>query len=270
MAEGVVSFDLEKQKSFNQGQIHVALSRISSMNKMYLIESYKKAALKLNESAKIEYERLRSESLFKSQSHLAVTETSVTITLLSICSLKLHVWDITVDDRLLYNDILYLTETQYEAGSDTSIIESALLKNYIMQFNSSDNKFKGIAYGLSYGVEILAKEDFNRISIFNILKQHFSNNPFSIALIYRYPDTQTPAFIDCLNYVVGSGIDVLLGDLNIDVLDEVAYRKMRDTLSSYNVKVLEPTHLDGALLNHVYFHKTFEHDKLVMSVAKLY
>ena len=51
-AEGVVSFDLEKQKSFNQGQINVALSKISSMNKMYLIRSYNKAALKVNESAK--------------------------------------------------------------------------------------------------------------------------------------------------------------------------------------------------------------------------
>ena len=59
----------------------------------------------------------------------------------------------------------------------------------------------------------------------------------------------------------------LLGDFNIDALDEVAYRRLKDTLSSYNLKVLEPTHLDGALLDHVYLHKTFEHDKLVMSVV---
>ena len=101
MAEGVVSFDLEKQKSFNQGQIYVALSRISSMNKMYLIGSYNKAALKVNESAKKGYERLRSEDLFKSQSYLAVTETSITITLLNTRPLKLHVLAIAMDDRLL-------------------------------------------------------------------------------------------------------------------------------------------------------------------------
>ena len=52
LAEGVVSFDLEKQKSFNQVQINVALSKISSMNKMYLIGSYNKSALKVNKSAK--------------------------------------------------------------------------------------------------------------------------------------------------------------------------------------------------------------------------
>ena len=106
MAEGVVSFDLEKQKSFNQGQIYVALTKLSSMNKMYLIESYNRAALKVNESTKKEYERFRSEGLFKSQSHLAVI-------------LKLHVLDIAMDDPLLHNDILCLTETQCEAGSDT-------------------------------------------------------------------------------------------------------------------------------------------------------
>ena len=170
-----------------------------------------------------------------------------------------------MDDRLLDNDILCLTETQCDAGRETSIIESALQKKYTMHFNNSDNKFKSIAYCLSNDVEILAKEDFNGISIFNIRKQHFSNNPFSIALTYRCLNTQTSDFIDCSNYVVSSGIDVLLGDFNIDALDEVAYRRLKDTLSSYNLKVLEPTHLDGALLNHVYLHKTFEDDKFVVN-----
>ena len=52
LVDSVVSVDLEKKKSFNQGQIYVALSRISSVNKVYLIESYNKAALKVNKSVK--------------------------------------------------------------------------------------------------------------------------------------------------------------------------------------------------------------------------
>ena len=83
----------------------------------------------------------------------------------------------------LDNDILCLTETQCEAGSDTSIIESDLQKKYTMHFNNSDNKSKSIAYCLSNDVEILAKGGFNGISIFNIRKQHFSHKPFSTALI---------------------------------------------------------------------------------------
>ena len=62
-------------------------------------------------------------------------------------------------------------------------------------------------------------------------------------------------------------IYALLGDFNIDSLDKVAYRRLKDTLSSYNLKVLEPTHFDGALLDHVYLHKTFEHVKIVMSIV---
>ena len=37
---------------------------------------------------------------------------------------------------------------------------------------------------------------------------------------------------------MSSGIDVLLGDFNIYALDEVAYRRLKDTLSGYNLKVL--------------------------------
>ena len=69
---------------------------------------------------------------------------------------------------MLDNDILCLTETQCEAGSDTSIIESALQKKYTMRFNNIDSKFKRVAYGLLNDVETLAKEDFN--GIFNIRK----------------------------------------------------------------------------------------------------
>ena len=128
-----------------------------------------------------------------------------------------------MNDRLLDNDILCLVETQCETDSDISIIESVLRKKFTMLFDNSDNKFKSIAYGLSNDVKILVKENFNGVSISNIRKQRFSNNPFSIALIYRCPNTKTSAFIDCLNYVVGSGIDVfLLGDFNIDALEEVA------------------------------------------------
>ena len=77
-------------------------------------------------------------------------------------------------------------------------MESALQRKYAMHF-----KFKTIGYDLSNDVEILAKKDINGISIFNIRKQHFSNNPFSIALIYSCPNTQTSAFKDLLKLYSG-------------------------------------------------------------------
>ena len=52
LTEGVVILYLESRKSFNQGQMYAALSRITNINELYLIEKYNKAALKVNESAK--------------------------------------------------------------------------------------------------------------------------------------------------------------------------------------------------------------------------
>ena len=65
LTEGVVSFDLESQKSFNQEQMYVVLSRITSINEFYLIGNCNKVPLKVNKSAKREYEKLRIESCFK-------------------------------------------------------------------------------------------------------------------------------------------------------------------------------------------------------------
>ena len=59
--------------------MYVALNRITRINELYLIGKYSKAALKVNESAKREYERLRTESFFKSQTQNRVTESATTI-----------------------------------------------------------------------------------------------------------------------------------------------------------------------------------------------
>ena len=46
-----VSFHLEKQSSFNEGQMYVALSRVSSVHNLFLVRRYKCNAFKLNEYA---------------------------------------------------------------------------------------------------------------------------------------------------------------------------------------------------------------------------
>ena len=44
----VVIFDLEKQKSFNQGQMYVALSRVANINNLCLIGKYNVNEIHLN------------------------------------------------------------------------------------------------------------------------------------------------------------------------------------------------------------------------------
>ena len=68
MAECVVSIGLEFQKSFNQEQMYIALGRTANINQLYLIEKYDKATLKVDVSAKKEYEKLQTKNVYSNLS----------------------------------------------------------------------------------------------------------------------------------------------------------------------------------------------------------
>ena len=59
----------------------------------------------MNVWTKNKYERLKTESLFKSQPQMGVAKSSVTISLLNTRSLKKHFIDNVIDKHLLDNDI---------------------------------------------------------------------------------------------------------------------------------------------------------------------
>ena len=68
MAECVVSIELEFQKSFSQEQMYIALGRTANINQLYLIEKYDKATLKVDVSAKKEYEKLQTKNVYSNLS----------------------------------------------------------------------------------------------------------------------------------------------------------------------------------------------------------
>ena len=60
----VVSFQLNKQKSFNPGQMYVALSRVTSLNGLYLIGDYSKSAFKANTESEKEYSDFEEKRIY--------------------------------------------------------------------------------------------------------------------------------------------------------------------------------------------------------------
>ena len=46
LEEAVISFDLVKQKNFSYGQMYVALSRVTSLNGLYLIGEFNLAYIR--------------------------------------------------------------------------------------------------------------------------------------------------------------------------------------------------------------------------------
>ena len=94
LSEGVISFDLHRQKSFNPGQMDVALSRITSMYRVYLVGTCSEKAIKENSTEKKEYQRLRCESKHVTLPFISVSEITFSITLLNVRSLRKHYKDI--------------------------------------------------------------------------------------------------------------------------------------------------------------------------------
>ena len=61
LSYAVISFKLNRERSFNYGPIFAALSRVSSLNGLFLIDDYKSSAIRADPKATTEYEILRKE-----------------------------------------------------------------------------------------------------------------------------------------------------------------------------------------------------------------
>ena len=97
--KAVISFDLLKQRSFNYGQMYVALSRVTSLNGLYLTGEYKSSAIKADPRAIHEYDRMREESFITPNADCRMLAyNSLTITLLNIRSIPKHAVDIGHSD----------------------------------------------------------------------------------------------------------------------------------------------------------------------------
>ena len=130
--EVVVTFQLRNQKSFNPGQIYVALSRATSFQGLYILGNMEDKHIKANPKAHFEYQQLRqvetenSKTLGYSPSSLPKNaHHKLSICLLNVPSLKKHSINIKCDVNLMKSDVLALTETQlFPHDSDVDIQEN--------------------------------------------------------------------------------------------------------------------------------------------------
>ena len=114
-----VSFDLHRQRNFNYGQIYVALSRVTSLEGLYITGSVSAASMKANPQAMEAYNRMRLESALIVDEVKEPNSNVLVIVLLNIRSLSKHVLDLKCDQRLKKSDILCLTEAQVLTTSTT-------------------------------------------------------------------------------------------------------------------------------------------------------
>ena len=215
----VISFDLNKQKSFLPGQMHVALRRLTNLHGMYLIGNYSKFAIKVNNAAAEEYRSLRVEQSFLPLSFGNVEMETLTITLLNTRYLNKHAIDIACTSSITDTDLLCLTETQLVPGQNTATVQD-ILNNFNFFFNSSIDKSESVAVCYLKSIQVFQMFNINGISIFSVNKSSFSEDNLRIALLYKKQSIPISISSNTIDRLMGSEqIDIVLGDFNIDALD---------------------------------------------------
>ena len=162
----VVSFNLNKQRAFNADQMYVTLSRVTSMEGLFLKGSYNRDTIKVNICATEEYNRMHQDSSFVPLEKVETSQGHLVFGLFNTRSLNKHAIDMASDENVLEN-IIFLTETQLLVDTDVSCIKRRL-KYYNFVFNSSDFKFSSLAICHKHSVTILDHEKHSGVSLLTI------------------------------------------------------------------------------------------------------
>ena len=256
----VISFNLERQRTFNPGQMYVAMSRVKTIEGLFFTGNFTASAFICNNKVKEEYTRLRmNENQLPVMPDFFQSDTSLVISLLNIRSLKLHSLDVPHNEFLQSSDILCFTETQIGFNhTEIDLIEiKKNLSPFEVSFNNDQHKYNSMAIcHQDTDIEVLEYDHSSGYSLMKFKKGSFSSNSFYLLLIYRSPRTNVNEFLCLLSNVVRQyQIDLILGDFNINGLDEDICSRLNDAIPDYQSVINFPTHIDGGLLDHIYVHQ---------------
>ena len=261
----VVSFQLHKQNSFHPGQIYVALSRVTSLDGLYLIGNYSSAAIKSSKLADEEYERLRcKENILEPLYSLSPSEENLVLTFLNIRSLRGKSASLKHYREVYDSDVVFFAETQIHCDSSIEEVEYNM-KPFTMIFNNDTDKFKSLAIGYKESVTILEHEHVSGFSHVKLKKNAYSERTFNILLLYRSHQETLTSFFSSLHTVLSElpDIDIIFGDFNIDLLKESEEKQnLLYCLQDFNPLVDFPTHVDGGAIDHIFVNNTLN-DALV-------
>ena len=166
-----------KQRNFNYGQIYIALSRVTTLESLYILGSLSINAIRANPRSLHEYNRMDSERLVQNSEGYPC---NLEITFLNIRSFNKHVID---DTRLTESDTICFTETQLHA----SVAPKRRLKKFGMIYNNNEDKFQSLAIGFRNDVSIITDTKLNGASVIEFVKPAFDR---SSKLLLLYKKTQ--------------------------------------------------------------------------------
>ena len=170
-----ISFDLVKQRSFNYRQMYVVLSRVASLDNLYLIGSTTLSANKADSRAIHECQRLRNERQLPTLTTSCTSGNSLKIALLNIRSLNNPRVEISKNSRLLQTDILCLTEIHVMPEQDTT--GPNCLDQFHFYHNKSTDKFESLAFAYTKSLDVVSHHQVHGKSFFFFQKINIYGSP---------------------------------------------------------------------------------------------
>ena len=127
------------------------------------------------------------------------------------------------------------------------------INSFNISFNNDDDKFRSIACAVKDPTSIVSHQQYPGFSVVQVSKQPLEYG-LCIGILYRKQTNSLADFYDYLSILIETWhIDILLGDFNINYFDSEDF--CNRALSDFTMIVTEATHIDGALLDHVYVRK---------------
>ncbi|XP_015764268.1 PREDICTED: ATP-dependent DNA helicase PIF1-like [Acropora digitifera] len=262
----VISFDLVKQRTFNYDQVYVALSRATSLNGIHVLGTLENKHVKADPRVHEEYERLRNSgncylTIPTNENHH--DDAILTICLLNIRSLRKHSIDIKYDSTIMNSDIIALTETQLLPHSNDSEIKNDLQPFSLYRQDHPTDRFCSLALCTKNTVQTCDQEYFPQV---NATKFTIINNTtllsYTILVLYRKNSSNISQYVQDLRNILNShAIDMILGDININYLNDDTIQPVKSLMDSleYSQIVQSPTFVSaGSTLDHVYVKPTFD------------
>lgn len=271
----VISFELVKQRSFNYGQVYVALSRATSLNGIHILGKINSKHVKADPGVHAEYQRLREISKTMITSENCEDSALLTICLLNIRSLKKHSVDIKYDANVKNCDLIAFTETQLVPHSNDTEIKSHLLPFILYRQDHPTDRFSSLALCTRRSIKTKEHECFlelNAMKFVIILNRPMCTN-FTVLFLYRKNNSNITQYLSHLRNILGTHpIDIILGDFNINYLNDNSIRPLKSLMNSlgYSQFVQSPTFVSsGNILDQIYL-KTTKFDIIENTVTSVY
>jgi len=258
----VISFNLNKQRSFNYGQIYVALSRSTSLQGIHILGQIESKHVKANPKVHEEYQRLRDISSIPNMLQSTHSNnTDLTICLLNVRSLRKHSIDIKFDANIFNSDVMTLTETQLLPNDTDREIRNNLHPFILYRQDHVSDKYSSLAVCIKDSIEITEHQYFPSINALKfVILNNITQQSQSFLMLYRKQASNMSHYISSMEHILKNyDFDVVMGDFNINYFNENDVRPLKSLMTSLNYSqiVQQPTFISsGSLLDHIYLRPT--------------